>query len=175
MLTLETKRLQLKQVQEEDLHLFKTLLQNSFYLRYLPQKSPFSHSDVEVFMQRRIKHWRKGLGSFVISLKTRPHQAIGFVGVESSPNPLYSDLRFMILKKHQGNGYAFEASAQCIDFVFRAKLESHIYGVCLTENLASANILKKLGMIQVENILLYQAVGQARQTFRIAAQCFNTD
>jgi ribosomal-protein-alanine N-acetyltransferase len=169
VLTLETKRLMLKQVQEKDLNVFKTLLQNPFYLRHLPQKSAFSDDDVELFMQRRIRHWRKGVGSFVIYLKAQPHQAIGFVGVESSPNPLYSDLRFMIIKKYQSKGYAFEASAKCVDFVFKSKLESQIYGVCLIENLASANILKKLGMTQIENLLLYQTLGKARQTYKMVS------
>jgi len=121
-------------------------------------------------MQRRIKHWRKGLGTFVIYLKSKPRQAIGFVGIETSVNPLYSDLRFMILKKYQGNGYAFEASGKCINFVFNSKLESQIYAVCLVENMASASVLKKLGMTKVENILLYQTIDQARQTFLITSE-----
>ncbi len=169
MLTLNTKRLMLKQVQEGNLNLFKNLLQDPHYLRYLPQSAPFSNIEVDTFMQRRINHWRKGLGIFVIYLKSKPRQAIGFVGVETSPNPLYSDLRFMILKKHQGQGYALEASARCINFVFHSKLEKQIYAVCLVENKASASVLKKLGMLEVENIMLYQAIDKARQTFLITS------
>jgi len=169
VLTLETKRLMLRQVQVGNLNLFKKLLQDPYCLRYLPQNAPFTDIEVDIFMQRRIKHWRKGLGTFVIYLKSKPRQAIGFVGIETSPNPLYSDLRFMILKKFQVNGYAFEASEKCINFVFNSKLESQIYAVCLVENMASASVLKKLGMTKVENIMLYQALAQARLTFRMTS------
>jgi len=170
VLTLDTKRLMLRQVQEGNLNLFRNLLQDPYYLRYLPQNTSFSNIEVDTFMRRRIIHWRKGFGVFVIYLKSKPRQAIGFVGVESSPNPLYSDLRFMILKKYQGQGYAFEASARCIDFVFHSKLEKQIYAVCLVENKASVSVLKKLGMAEVENIMLYQAIDQARKTFRITSE-----
>ena len=155
MLTLETKNLRLRQVEEQDYSLFKTLLQNQSYTRYLPDSKVFKNDNVRTFIKRRKRHWLKGYGTFVITLKDKPLQTIGFVGVEVSPNPLYSDLRFMILTRYQGKGFAFEASSACLKHVFNSGLLAQIYGVCMEKNLASLCVFKKLGLTPENRKRLY--------------------
>lgn len=164
---LETKNLLLRKVNEQDLYLFKALLQNPAYLKQLPRQNIYSNDEVKVFLHRRLKHWQKGFGTFVICLKDKPNRSLGFVGIETSPNPMYSDLRFMLLKAYQGHGFAKEASFSCIRFVFEQGFLSDIYSVCLKNNAVSEHILAGLGMAEVKGLNVYPLLSSELKTFHI--------
>lgn len=153
---IETDRLILRPVMVEDLDIYTKLLTCKVTTLYLPGGKPFSLKYIEKYVSAKTEHWFKGFGTFIISLKSDPSVKIGYAGIEQVPNTNFHDIRYGLLQKHQGNGYAFEAAKAVLNFTFGTGLISEVYGVAVHENQPSIKLLKKLGMIEC-NERLYDA------------------
>ncbi|ELU49637.1 GNAT family N-acetyltransferase [Vibrio campbellii] len=78
-------------------------------------------------------HCSKGYGTFIVALKSKPSQKIGYAGVELVPDSNFSDIRYALLPQYQGKGYAFEASKAVLNFTLESSLVSEVYGVAVKE------------------------------------------
>ena len=143
---IETERLILSPVTPEDLDIYKKLLTCAETTRYLPGGKPFSLEYIQNYVPSKVAHWSKGYGTFIVALKSKPSQKIGYAGVEIVPDSNFSDIRYALLPQYQGKGYAFEASKAVLNFTLESSLVSEVYGVAVIENLASEKLLRKLGM-----------------------------
>ena len=75
------------------------------------------------------------------------------------------EIGYHIAKKHTGKGYATEAVKVFLPFMAETIGVDEIYGICLSENVASRHVLKKCGFDPVfEGISDYQ--GEKRKVFR---------
>ena len=57
-----------------------------------------------------------------------------------------AELGFWFGEEYWGNGYATEAAKRVLDFAFRELKLNRVTALCVDENVASAHVLKKLGM-----------------------------
>lgn len=153
---IETDRLILRPVMKEDLDIYSELLTSEVTTLYLPGGKPFSLEYIEKYVSAKTAHWFKGFGTFILSLKSDPSVKIGYAGVEQIPDTSFHDIRYGLLQKHQGSGYAFEAAKAALNFTFSTGLISEVYGVAVYENRPSIKLLKKLGMVEC-NVHLYDA------------------
>ncbi len=55
----------------------------------------------------------------------------------------------------QGKGYALEAAKAVLKDTFKIGKHTKIYGVAVKANMASINILKKLGMVEDNSVVIY--------------------
>jgi len=150
---IETKRLILRPVTIDDI--YKAIMSCPMLSLYLPKGSPYSDSEIFQHITKRVEHWHKGFGSFIILLKDTPKVKLGYTGVEVSPNLQYSDIRYAIKEGAQGKGYAYEAAKAVLQYTFSLGKHRKIYGVAVKENSASINILKKLGMDTDNAAIIY--------------------
>ncbi len=153
---IKTQRLVLTPVNEQDLDIYLKLLTNPETTKYLPGGQPFSREYICNYLPQKIRHWHKGYGTCIVTLRDQPETKIGYVGVEQIPDSNKCDIRYAVVAEFQGHGYAYEASKAILDFVFSSRLVAEVFGVAVKENTASVNLLKKLGM-QPSNAQLYDS------------------
>ncbi|MFH4561496.1 GNAT family N-acetyltransferase [Vibrio diabolicus] len=149
---IETERLMLSPVTTEDSDIYTKLLTCAETTRYLPGGKPFSLEYIQNYVLSKVAHWSKGYGTFIVALKGKPSQKIGYAGVELVPDSSFSDIRYALLPQYQGKGYAFEASKAVLNFTLESGLVSEVYGVAVIENLSSKNYSASLVCKNPENV-----------------------
>ncbi|WP_224054920.1 GNAT family N-acetyltransferase [Celerinatantimonas diazotrophica] len=150
---INTERLILTPVREEDIDIYTQMLTRADITRYLPSGKPYSLEYIENYLSKRVAHWARGFGTFIVSLKANPAVKIGYAGVETIPDVGLSDIRYGILTEYQGFGYAYEAAKAVLDFTWQTTCLSKVYGVAVIDNTASVNLLQKLGLSPVNETL----------------------
>lgn len=73
-------------------------------------------------------------------------KVIGFAGLKFETEFDVTDIGYRLLPEYWGKGLATEACIPLLFYGFKVLKIPKIVGVCLTENRASANVLKKLGL-----------------------------
>lgn len=144
---IETASLILTQTVMEDVDLYLRMFKCPDTTRYLPNEGPYSNEQIHQYVTKRVEHWRAGFGTFTIAEKAT-REKIGYVGVEKSPDPLFSDIRYGIDLSRRGRNYAVEAAIECLRFTFTLGLHEKVYGAAVAENRASVRVLHKIGMVE---------------------------
>lgn len=152
---LETERLILKPTTLADFDLYREILSYPNLTKYLPKGAPYTEQEVTSYVDKRIEHWNRGFGSYIVYLKSDSNKKIGYAGVERSPNPQCSDIRYGFTLTGQGKGYAFEAAKAVVEHTFQSMGLTEIFGISVRNNIRSIAILKKLGMVENNSVVLY--------------------
>ncbi|MDA0148278.1 GNAT family N-acetyltransferase [Vibrio sp. LaRot3] len=155
---LETERLILKPVTQQDIDVYTELLSCPKITRYLPGGQPFSDDYIKNYVPKKVAHWRHGFGTFILFLKSDPRVKIGYAGVEYTTDSQVPDIRYGLLESYQGFGYAYEAAKVSVEYTLTNTDIKRIFGVAVEENQASVKLLKKLGM-QPSDTVVYDADG----------------
>ena len=152
---IETERLILKPVTIADFDLYFEIMSSPLMSQYLPKAAPYNRDEVIEHVAKRIAHWERGFGSFIVYSKADPSVKLGYAAVETSPNPQCCDIRYGFIEKAQGKGYGFEAAKAVLDYTFKLGKHLKIYGVAIKENTPSIKILEKLGMKPDCSVIIY--------------------
>ncbi len=78
-----------------------------------------------------------------------PHRRIlaGCVSLmREDPEHPEAELGYFFLREHWGRGYALESCRPLVDFAFKSLGLHRVWGMCHSENAASAKVMEKLGM-----------------------------
>ena len=84
MKTLETQRLVISPVKEDDIDIYRKILSSNQLTKFLPKGTAYTETEIQRTHSNRIAHWVHGFGSYVINLKSQSREKIGYVGVERS-------------------------------------------------------------------------------------------
>ena len=146
-IVLETDRLILRYMREEDTHdIFTNINSDKDVLKYFIDR--YVENESEMTLNRTIKlclEAEKYL--FAIELK-ETHEVIGMILQCSTANKVFnsSEIGYAIGKKHWNKGYITEAFKAVIDFLFSLGVHkivaSHLVG-----NNASKRVMEKCGLI----------------------------
>lgn len=137
MIELLTPRLRLRRPRADDLEAFSAIMSNPLGMRYW---STLPHASVEVtraWLRRMIERTATGGEDFAIEFEGR---VIGDVGAGRLP-----EFGFMLHPEFWGRGFATEASAAFIKYVFEVKPIDELTADVDPRNLASLQVLRKLG------------------------------
>lgn len=119
-------------------------------MRYFP-KSPDLEETREFIERMHKQYLENGFCYFVTELLTTG-KFIGFIGLSSISFPARFtpcvDIGWRLLKEEWGKGYATEGARACLNFGFENHKLQRIFAVCPISNLASENVMKKIGMIK---------------------------
>lgn len=63
--------------------IYTALLTSPETTRYLPGGKPFTEEYIANYLQQKIEHWKKGYGTFIVSLKDNPETNLGYAGIET--------------------------------------------------------------------------------------------
>jgi len=145
-ITLETTRLLMREFREEDAEGMYQLNFDPDVIRYTGD-DPFVSIDAARDFIRKYDAYNKfGRGRLTVLLK-KSFEYIGWCGLKYDPDSTETDLGFRLLKKFWNNGYATEASLRSVEYGFNDLRIERIIGRAMQENIASINVLKKIGMV----------------------------
>ena len=93
-----------------------------------------------------------GYGRLAVELKST-QEFIGFAGLKYLPDWEEVDLGYRLMRKYWGQGLATEAAAACVEFGWESLGLDSMIGLVLPENVASINVLEKLGFSYEKDVL----------------------
>jgi len=165
MIVLETERLILRPLTDDDAPFVLTLLNGPSFLRYIGDKKVRNLEDAQQYILTGpiATYERYGFGLCLVELKesTTPIGMFGLVKREELPDP---DIGFALLPDFWNKGFAFEAAAAVLqDARERLRLE-RILAITTLENEASMNLLERLGF-KFQRIVKLTEDGQQLKLF----------
>jgi RimJ/RimL family protein N-acetyltransferase len=92
-----------------------------------------------------------GFGLYCVELQEIP---IGLCGLLKRDYLAHPDLGFAFLPKYRGQGYALEAARAVCEFAYETLNLPEILAICSPSNVASANLLRNVGFINVGTVNL---------------------
>lgn len=156
--SLETSRLILRPITEQDFEFMTRLWSRPEIMQYLPTGQPRSQAAVRVEMDHMLAHWEEyGFGMWAITRKASP-EMIGYCGlmylhaepdgvsVEVSAATREVEIVYGIEPAYWGQGLTREAASAAMRYAVEQLKLPRIVAAIHPENLASQRILEGLGM-----------------------------
>jgi RimJ/RimL family protein N-acetyltransferase len=143
---LETPRLLLRENVLEDAPFFLELNSDPEVTQHTGDGAFKNVEEAEAIVRYVIAQYEaNGYGRWLVSLK-ETGESLGWCGLKYHSDSGDTDLGYRLMKRYWGKGYATEAGRACLDYGFKEFGLKRIIGRVATGNLASIQVLKKLGM-----------------------------
>lgn len=170
MKVLETDRLILRRLTDDDAPFVLTLLNEPSFLRYIGDKKVRNLEDARQYMLTGpvATYERYGFGLCLIELK-EPHTPIGICGLvkrEELPEP---DIGFALLPDFWKKGFALEAAAAVLHDARERLQVNRILAITTLENEASSHLLGRLGF-KFEKVIKLSRDGEQLKLFRLTTK-----
>ncbi len=139
-----TKRLVLRPFKSTDLESFYEYAADKDeikYMRFLPLESM---EECEKFLEAVEEEWKKKPPRAYEYAITLEGVNIGEISVYNEEGK--GELGWILNKKYQGKGYAFEAATALIEYAKENLGFNEFFACCDCENTASSRLIEKLGM-----------------------------
>jgi len=106
--------------------------------------APFeSVAAAQKFFEGYKDYEKYGFGRWAVVLKDT-NDVMGWCGLKQ--NPEFIDLGYRLIGRYRGKGYATEAAKVSLDYGFNQLEMNEIIAKAKKENIASINVMKKIGM-----------------------------
>jgi len=140
---IETERLQLRQWKENDFSAFAAYYADENNAKYVGGQK--NSDEAWRHMALQIGHWQlKGFGYWAVDEK-ETGDFVGCVGLWQSPGWPELEMGYWLVNRHQGKGYAFEATQKCRDYARNILKASSLVSYIDPDNKPSIKLAKKLG------------------------------
>jgi ribosomal-protein-alanine N-acetyltransferase len=169
MSILETNRLRLRPLRNEDVEDLLGVLGDPENMRFYP--APFTRQLVQEWIQDSINRYqRDGIGLWAVELKATG-ELVGDCGpaVREVLGAREIELGWHVKRALWGQGLATEAAAACRDWVFRNIHPSGLIALVRPENTQSRRVAEKIGM-KVEGKVEYGSMGWLHLVYAIRLQ-----
>jgi ribosomal-protein-alanine N-acetyltransferase len=147
----ETERLILREIELSDTSGMFELDSNPDVLRYLsePLVNNIEESRKKI-INIKTQYLKNGVGRWAVIEKSTG-EFLGWAGLKLEKKIIYNptsyyDIGYRFIKKFWGNGFATEAARACIKYGFENFKIGEIYADTDSNNLASKNVLEKIGL-----------------------------
>jgi ribosomal-protein-alanine N-acetyltransferase len=143
---IEPPRLILRQFTEADAALIYELNTSPGILQYVQEASLENIEQARtVLVNIILPQYKDKLGRWAIHLKSN-NEFIGWCGLKRLPETSDIDLGYRFKPAHWGLGYATEAAKHTLAYGLNQLNLKEIFGKAHIHNIASQNVLKKIGM-----------------------------
>lgn len=145
---IETKRLILREFNEDDFLSMHTYASDPEVSKYLPW-GPNSEDDTEMFLDIIIKYQLDSprYDYEIAVVRKEDNKLIGACAIHvSNPNNKEGWIGYCYNQEYWGNGYASEAAEVIIEFGFKHLNLHRIFATCDPENIGSSKVLENIGM-----------------------------
>jgi RimJ/RimL family protein N-acetyltransferase len=154
---LDTARLRLRPFQPDDLDALARLYADAEVMKYIGNGQPRTRAETEALLTLMIRQWEQhGFGRWAMILKATG-ELIGRCGLSFLHQAEEVELGYLLATAYWGQGLATEASRACVQFGFEQLKLERIVAVARPENLASARVMEKIGMVYQGNAFYYNA------------------
>jgi RimJ/RimL family protein N-acetyltransferase len=143
----ETERLILKPTSEKDAEFILELINTPKWIKYVGDRNVKSVQSAREYIETKMlpQLKRLGYGNYTLIRKT-DHCKVGTCGLYDREGFDGVDIGFSLLPEYERKGYAFEAAYHLMKVAFNELGLSEVNGITTKDNIASQNILEKLGM-----------------------------
>ena len=144
---LETQRLRLLRMAEEDAPFLLGLLNEPSFLRFIGDRGVRTEDDARAYVRNGplASYRQHGFGLYTVTLKATaaPIGICGLLRRETLPAP---DVGFAFLPAYWSQGYAYESARAVLDHGRDALGVTRVLAVTTVDNAASIRLLEKLGL-----------------------------
>ena len=146
-LSFETERLLLRPMDLEDAPFLLELINTPKWLQFIGDRKVRNLNDAEEYIKVKVLPQLKRLGYGNYTLIRKSDQVkLGSCGIYDREGMEGVDIGFSMLPAYERQGYAYEA-ATCLIEAARTRFGiEYLQGITIRENIASQNLLKKLGL-----------------------------
>jgi [ribosomal protein S5]-alanine N-acetyltransferase len=143
---IETDRLTLSKVTEDDASFILALLNTPGWLKFIGDRGVKTIEDAQKYIQERfIKSYDdNGFGMYIIKLKNG-NTPIGLSGLVKRPTLDDVDIGYALFDDFTGKGYAFEATKGVYNYGKKTLGLKRIVAIVNQDNKLSIKLLEKLG------------------------------
>lgn len=165
MQILETERLIIRQLTENDAEFILELVNEPAFIRNIADRGVRTTADAQAYIQNGpvASYAKNGFGLFAVELKATgvPIGMCGLIRREVLPDV---DIGYALLERYWNQGYASEAAAAVLDYGYKVIGLKRIVAITALDNEASANVLEKIGL-QFERIVDLPGIGGESKFF----------
>jgi ribosomal-protein-alanine N-acetyltransferase len=148
---LQTPRLYLREFTIADAQLLIDLNSNPNVTRYTGDGPVKDLQEAQRILTDIIfPQYKNKMGRWAIHLKSND-EFIGWCGLKHIVEDNEIDLGYRLFEKHWGNGYASEAAKATLEYGVNTLKLKNIIARAAKDNVASINVIKKLGMVYLKN------------------------
>lgn len=141
---LQTERLYLRQFTEADAGLLRHLNSQPGVLQYIPEPVPASDEEAkDIITNIILPQYKNNLGRWAAHIK-ESHAFVGWCGLKMVGGEI--DLGYRFLPSAWGKGYATEAARATLQYGHQQLQLQKIVAHAHIGNIASQNVLQKIGM-----------------------------
>ena len=154
--SIETARLRLRMLEQDDVESIHSIWSDPEVMKFIPIVLFRSREEISEFIPLSLQRWEeRGFGIFAVTEK-ESGQMVGYCGLQYLDGTPEVEIYYGFSKDSWNQGIATEAARAVIEFGFEhLKLES-IAGITHPDNIASQNVLEKLGLKKIaENRKFY--------------------
>jgi len=159
MKVLETERLILREVSEDDFDDLYRMNSDPLIMKYVGDGTTRNHEQMTTELGILISHYTRkpGLGIWATILKST-NTFVGASGLVYYDNTPEIEIGYRMLKEHWNNGYATEASIGLLKYGFKTIGLRKIVSSAHVENFASRRVMEKIGMRHIDNRVHYSCL-----------------
>jgi ribosomal-protein-alanine N-acetyltransferase len=143
---LETPRLLLRKVITDDAPFFYELNSNPLVIQYTGDVTFKDLEAAENTVRFLQKQYEENSYARLTVIEKSTQTAIGWCGLKYHPDTQETDIGYRFMQQHWGKGYATESAQACMNYGFETLKLTRIVADAMKENIASINVLQKLGM-----------------------------
>jgi ribosomal-protein-alanine N-acetyltransferase len=156
---LETERLYFREFTMDDAEMLFEMHQDHEITRYVGDVVPWDTLELtqKILREFILPQYENKIGRWAVYVKEN-NVFIGWCGLKKVDDEY--DLGYRFIQKYWGRGYATEAAAAVLTYGVELGLE-HIMGRAAVANVASVNVLKKIGMTFEKFYVDEEAMGES--------------
>jgi RimJ/RimL family protein N-acetyltransferase len=145
MVTLESERLILRMLREDDFEQYANMCADVEVMRFLGDGKALNRFEAWRQMAMIVGHWQlRGYGIWAVEERDTGDLVgrIGFFNPEGWPG---FELGWVLGRAHWGRGYATEAARRALTYAFTEMKRDHVISLIAPENRASIRVAERLG------------------------------
>ncbi|MEO7444576.1 MAG: GNAT family N-acetyltransferase [Ferruginibacter sp.] len=152
---LETERLFIKPIALADAPFILELLNAPSWIKFIGDRNVHTVSEAEEYIRVRMlpQLEKLGYGNNLV-IRKEDNVPMGACGLYERPGLPIVDVGFAFLPAFEKKGYGFEAASAVLQSARDNFGLRKVCAITLDENLASKNLLKKLGLTYIKDILM---------------------
>jgi len=152
-MVLETKRLELREMTQEDFPALCKILQDEDVM--YAYEGAFSTQEAQDWLDKQLLRYKEhGFGLWAVVLKENGSM-IGQCGLtlQDYKDSQILEVGYLFQKEYWHLGYASEAAIACKEYAFDKLNANEVYSIIRDTNLASQNVALRNGMIRVSRFV----------------------
>lgn len=157
MKVMETERLILRYLTEDDADFFMRLANTPAWLKYIGDRNIHNiEASAKYMRDGSIKSYKeKGFGFYMVELK-ETGEPLGVSGLIKRETLDDVDIGFAFMPEAEGKGYGFESANAVMDFARNNLKLKRIIAITDQENKRSIKLLEKLGLVYEQMVIPFE-------------------